>query len=137
MDKIEEMAKVIEPIVKSFYVTCVEGDCRMCIVKRWSGECHSEKKAIEIATTYVNAGYCKIPENAVVLMRDEYEKLCDLAYFGNGKETVIKEVLEKVWDATFDKEVGMRWKLLQIAEKYGVKLDRRLKKYGERRADRR
>lgn len=32
----------------------------------------------------------------------------------------------------FDKEVGMRWKLLQIAEEYGVVLDRRLKKYGER-----
>lgn len=52
-------------------------------------------------------------------------------------KATIKEVLEKVWDATFDKEVGMRWKLLQIAEEYGVKLDRRLKKYGERRADRR
>ena len=50
-------------------------------------------------------------------------------------KTVIKEVLEKVWDATFDKEVGMRWKHLQIAEEYGVKLDRRLKKYGERRAN--
>ena len=44
-------------------------------------------------------------------------------------KTIIKEVLEKVWDATFDKEVGMRWKLLQIAEEYGVTLDRRLKKY--------
>lgn len=41
-------------------------------------------------------------------------------------KAVVKEVLEKVWDTTFDKEVGMRWKL-----------DRRLKKYGERRADRR
>lgn len=50
-------------------------------------------------------------------------------------KAVVKEVLEKVWDATFDKEVGMRWKLLQIAEEYGVKLDRRLKKYGGRRAN--
>lgn len=50
-------------------------------------------------------------------------------------KAIVKEVLEKVWDATFDKEVGMRWKLLQIAEEYGVKLDRRLKKYGERRAN--
>jgi hypothetical protein len=47
-------------------------------------------------------------------------------------KAVVKEVLEKVWDTTFDKEVGMRWKLLQIAEEYGVKLYRRLKKYGER-----
>ena len=33
-------------------------------------------------------------------------------------KAVVKEVLEKVWDTTFDKEVGMRWKLLQIAEEY-------------------
>ena len=50
-------------------------------------------------------------------------------------KAVVKEVLEKVWDTTFDKEVGMRWKLLQIAEEYGVTLDRRLKKYGERRTN--
>lgn len=50
-------------------------------------------------------------------------------------KAIVKKVLEKVWDATFDKEVGMRWKLLQIAEEYGVTLDRRLKKYGERRAN--
>jgi hypothetical protein len=47
----------------------------------------------------------------------------------------IKVMLERIWDVTFDKEVGMRWKLLQIAEEYGVKLDRRLKKYGERRTN--
>ena len=50
-------------------------------------------------------------------------------------KAVVKEVLEKVWDTTFDKEVGMRWKLLQIAEEYGVTLDRRLKKYGDRRTN--
>lgn len=44
----------------------------------------------------------------------------------------LKKILERIWDNTFDKEVGMRWNLLQIAEEYGVKLDRRLKKYGER-----
>jgi hypothetical protein len=42
----------------------------------------------------------------------------------------IKKMLERIWDATYEKEVGLRWKLLQIAEEYGVKLDRRLKKYG-------
>lgn len=45
----------------------------------------------------------------------------------------IKVMLERIWDTTFDKEVGMRWKLLQIAEEYGVTLDRRLKKYGKRK----
>ena len=50
-------------------------------------------------------------------------------------KAVVKEVLEKVWDATFDKEVGLRLFLQQIAEGEGFKLDRRLKKYGERRAN--
>lgn len=61
--------------------------------------------------------------------RELKEELCE------ARGEAVKEVLEKVWDATFDKEVGMRWKLLQIAEEYGVKLDRRLKKYGERRTN--
>lgn len=50
-------------------------------------------------------------------------------------KAVVKEVLEKVWDNTYEKEVGIRWILLMIAEEYGVKLDRRLKKYGERRTN--
>ena len=73
---------------------------------------------------------------------DEWARTCDELQERNrelkeelreARGEVVKEVLEKVWDATFDKEVGMRWKLLQIAEEYGVKLDRRLKKYGERK----
>lgn len=42
MDKkkqqIEEMAKVILPVVKSFYVTCTDKACDRCITKRWSDE---------------------------------------------------------------------------------------------------
>ena len=58
----------------------------------------------------------------VDLLNQEMEELTAKA--------TIKEVLEKVWDNTYEKEVGIRWILLQIAEEYGVKLDRRLKKYG-------
>ena len=47
----------------------------------------------------------------------------------------LKRMLEKIWDNTFDREVGMRLFLQQIAEGEGFKLDRRLKKYGERRAN--
>ena len=49
----------------------------------------------------------------------------------------LKKFLEKIWDNTFDREVGMQLFLAQMAEGEGFKLDRRLKKYGERRADRR
>lgn len=42
----------------------------------------------------------------------------------------IKEFAEAIWDATFSKEVGTRWVILQEAKKRGVKLDRELKKYG-------
>lgn len=49
----------------------------------------------------------------------------------------LKKILENIWDNTFEKEVGLRLFLQQIAEGEGFKLDRRLKKYGERRTDRR
>ena len=42
----------------------------------------------------------------------------------------IKAFAEAIWDATFSKEVGTRWVILQEAKKRGVKLDRELKKYG-------
>ena len=58
-----------------------------------------------IAKDIYNAGYRKIPEGAVVfipteekyaiLSQKEYERLCDLAYFGNGEETIRKETAEK------------------------------------------
>lgn len=43
----------------------------------------------------------------------------------------LKKILENIWDNTFEKEVGLRLFLQQIAEAEGFKLDRRLKKYGE------
>jgi hypothetical protein len=48
------------------------------------------------------------------------------------EQKAVKRVLEKVWDSTYAKEVGTRWILLQIAKDEGVKLDRELKKYGEK-----
>lgn len=51
--------------------------------------------AKEIAKALYLLGYRKIPEGGVVLTRKEYERLCDLAYFGNGEETVRKETAEK------------------------------------------
>ena len=42
----------------------------------------------------------------------------------------LKKFLEKIWDNTFDREVGMQLFLAQMAEGEGFKLDRRLKKYG-------
>lgn len=45
----------------------------------------------------------------------------------------LKKILENIWDNTFEKEVGLRLFLQQIAEGEGFKLDRRLKKYGERK----
>ena len=48
----------------------------------------------------------------------------------------IKAFAEAIWDATFPKEVGLQLKILQEAEKRGVKLDRELKKYGKDRDSR-
>lgn len=54
------------------------------------GDCN-EFRAIDL----YNAGYRKVPENAVVINKGVYERLCDLAYFGNGEETIRKETAEK------------------------------------------
>lgn len=40
----------------------------------------------------------------------------------------IKKMLERIWDATYEKEVGLRVILLQEAEREGITLNRKLKK---------
>jgi hypothetical protein len=52
----------------------------------------------EIAKELLNAGYRKIPEGSVVLSKEEYEKLCHLAYFGyeDVKEQARKETAMEI-----------------------------------------
>ena len=52
------------------------------------------------------------------------------------EKKAVKRVLEKVYDHTTSKEVGMKWILLKIAKEEGVTLDRELKKYGKDRDSR-
>ena len=86
MDKqkqmIEEMAMTAYPI----YAT-MEDEVRKETIKHING--------YEAFKRLCEAGYRKIPEGVVLLTREEYEKLCDLAYFGNGEETIRKETAEK------------------------------------------
>ena len=127
MDKqkqIEEMAKAVEPIIKDFYVTCTNGECDVCIVKRWTGKCHAETKSVRVAECYYNAGYRKIPENAVVLTKGEYEALVleqkrlkemvDRIPCGYElKEKTSKETAEKIFEDLYC------WLDLEEIEKYG------------------
>jgi hypothetical protein len=46
------------------------------------------------------------------------------------EKALAKEILDKVYEHTMEKEVGMRYILHQLAKEYGVKLKKELKKYG-------
>jgi hypothetical protein len=48
------------------------------------------------------------------------------------EKALAKEILEKVYDHTMDKEVGMRYILHKIAKEYGVELNRRFKRCGNK-----
>ena len=114
MDKqkqIEEMAKVILPVVKSFYVTCTDKACDRCIIKHWHGECAAETRSVKIANTYYNAGYRKIPENAVVLTREEFEKFAErvkMAFYYEFDElipSIMADKIDEICKEITDKEV--------------------------------
>jgi hypothetical protein len=48
----------------------------------------------------------------------------------DSEKALAKEILDKVYDSTMEKEVGMHWVLHQLAKEYGVKLKKELKRYG-------
>jgi hypothetical protein len=136
MDKqkqIEEMAKLVQQDM------CGDIPCEECnyhgkmkILPRYCG-------TYLIVEKLYRAGYRKIPENAVVLTREEYNELqkgvkthnytamfeaqdayrWEQGYFQGCKETA-KEILEKVKSYTLDKEVGMRYLIQRLGEEYGV-----------------
>ena len=73
MDKqkqIEEMAKLIKPIVVSSSLYCEGSDNQRQRAKE-----EVKKQSLRNAEALYNAGCRKIPENAVVLTREEYERL--------------------------------------------------------------
>ena len=80
--------KIIEEMAKTLEFCCNDKNIENCNSDMSCDYCRAKH--------LYNAGYRKIPEGAVVITREEYEKLCDLAYFGNGEETIRKETAEKV-----------------------------------------
>ena len=83
--QVEEMKKVIDNV--QTYGTRWYPD------KYEPFDCRIEND--DIAYELYNAGYRKIPEDEVVIKKEAYERLCDLAYFGNGEQTIRKETAEK------------------------------------------
>ena len=125
MDKqkqIEEMAKDLEEKV----------------VTGWSKELY-----VGSAESLYKEGWRKVTNDVVVMPKGYYEEMCADVNFHEERllgrlsdarerhDKELKEFAEAIWDATFPKEVGLQLKILQEAEKRGVKLDRELKKYGE------
>ena len=94
--------------------------------------------ANDIGEDLYNLGYrnCK---DKVVLTQKEYERLCDLAYFGSGEETIRKETAREIFSEIYlllhlirkqDYEDSVPYysesvevfddKLYEIEKKYGV-----------------
>ena len=97
-------------------------------------------KALECCSSGITADTCKeCPLNAMTSGSCYYDDTVLERYalqvikrLKEDQGKMVKRVLEKVYDHTTSKEVGMKWILMKIAEEEGVKLDRELKKYGER-----
>lgn len=80
----------IKDIRKDFVSPCIKGSDRCGKI-----DCHHCH-----ATALYNAGYRKIADDEIVLNKEDYDKLCHLAYFGyeDVKQETAREVLQKVKD---------------------------------------
>lgn len=72
----------------------------------------------------------QLPENAVVLTRERFEHLCDLAYFNGGEEEIYKETAKEILTAIGNITVGGLMTKLKydmdfrnICTKYGVEVE--------------
>lgn len=98
-EHIEEMAKIIDTTKKPCDCLCVSEciskhpDCKLQNRKEWSCIAYTKAEAL------YNAGYRKIPENAVVLTEEEYINL-SRKYFGEqigmARKETAKEFAEKL-----------------------------------------
>ena len=81
---------------------------------------------ISTAERLINAGYRKIPEGSVVLSKEEYEKLCHLAYFGyedvkeQGRKETAKEILSLAIKHDNGYETDMTRFISDLEKQYGV-----------------
>lgn len=89
-------------------------------------------KALEQCSTGKDCKGCPYLYDEVRFRCHQKQLMKDALEIIRQSQGEVKRVLEKVWDSTFAKEVGTRWILLQIAKEEGVKLDRELKRYGEK-----
>lgn len=84
--QIEEMAKAICSACNDGMATCNRKPCLL---------------AIEEATAVFELGYRKLPEDSVVLSREEYEGLKSPRFIIETKKATNKEILEKLRSSTF------------------------------------
>ena len=135
--QIEEMAKdILKQAKKCDFVLCKE-----CNYYNGGKITETSCQTIMISEELYNAGYRKIPENAVVLTEKEFSKLKTLetlqkvrddmgldyshgreeGYAKARKETA-REILQKVKSYTLDKEVGMKYLIKRLGEEYSVEV---------------
>ncbi len=89
-------------------------------------------QAYHYAKRLYEQNYRKLPENAVVLTREEYEKLCHLAYFGyddvynKARKETARECRNfvKKWVGNSEEGLGFLFDFEDfIAKQYGVEVE--------------
>ena len=122
--QIEEMAKVIKSANE---INCIR-TCDNCNYYNDDSKCISFGQAIAL----YEQGYRKLPENSVVLSREEYEKLKMLEEGHITCEDVL-EFVEKARKETAEKIINMlkqppyidfieSWVLEDVAKQFGVEI---------------
>ena len=94
-EMIEEMVKILEKVAFEYKGYCINGKKRCPFdYKRKCCEC-------AMAHTLYEQGYRKLPEDSVVLLREEYEKLTAPRLFIKPRELNQKELAEKLKDFNY------------------------------------
>ena len=93
---------------------CIEyHDCKKCEI------------ALTVARVLYNAGYRKLPKDSVVLSKENYDKLCHLAYFGYDDyyEKGSKETAEKILNELYcTPKEQVESKIKELARLIGVEI---------------
>jgi hypothetical protein len=103
------MDKQIEEIAKELCPHYDNGNCYYEVTEVC--ECCCGCEFCWAVSQVLNAGYRKIPEGAVVLTKEELEKM---------RQGIAAEVLAKVRTFVLDNEVGLKYLLDRTEKEYGI-----------------
>lgn len=126
----DEMIIDMAEVITQASDKCLDTACEDCKYYRADDDYYRCKSVFEAEALY-NAGYRKIADDEIVLNKEDYDKLCHLAYFGyeDVKQETAREILHDIEfygvRSLNDKVWGNHFKLtdytmLDLKMKYGI-----------------